>query len=106
VEDKVLQLFEIAAIEHQDREVSSPEIRETLNSTSVLAKEATAEAYARVEALLTSILAQAGDESRNYVPAARIARVINNAVAGLKSRAESGVQLRGWIKDLIALAIR
>ncbi|SFD75489.1 DNA-binding transcriptional regulator, AcrR family [Paenibacillus catalpae] len=101
-EEKMLYAFEVWAIRNFDVSQQSPEYKEITDSSYQFAREALDTSYAKLEALLASLL-ELSPAASNRIPPMRLAHLITGALRGYKSVANSSDELRHLIQDLLRI---
>ena len=102
-QEKLRFAFEIWAVEIFELTLKSPEAKELSELSYDFAREALDEGYRLFEAVLASILRARGKGAASRLPlsAERTAHLLGSSVRGFKLVAQSALQLRKMIHDLL-----
>jgi len=107
VKEKLEQAFEIWAVRPYEMMCSSPESKELLECNLDFAQASLREAYSKFESTIAPLIAvSAPGRNRGGYPAPeRTAHILVSAVHGLKHTANTSMELRQLIEELLFLVL-
>lgn len=105
--EKLEQAFEIWAVRPYEIMCSSPEAKELLECNFEFAQASLREAYRKFEATIAPLIATSAPRRNGggYLSPARTAHILVSAVHGLKHTANTSIELRQLIEELLFLTL-